>query len=244
MFRLFRGIRLLAFTLGGGIALIHSGWNDLVLRHGTSASPVEVSIEQVEAGHLPDSPFWRIGEHVAVTSVGVFQYSRHRGEKAEPTAKSAVQFYYYPIISTRHPILAGASSLRDQSVSLERAAMTAAPAFEDFTVLVKTHRFATVGALPTRATKEAKIQGMAINRVARLSDKERKEFATLFPHLDLDKLVIFEEGRSPAAGSRPYAAIVAGCAVCLVWPVGIYISSRRRLSQSEVLPGQPARIFA
>lgn len=244
MFRLFRGIRLLAITLGGGIALIHSGWNDLVLRQGTSESPVEVSIEQLEAGELPDSPFWRIGEHVAMTNVGVYQYSRHRGEKAEPTAKTAVQFYYYPVISKQHSLLAGAPSMGNPSVAFDRVSMPASPAFEDFTVLVKTRRYATVGALPTRATEGAQIQGMAINRVARLSDKERKEFATLFPHLDLDKLVIFEEGRSPAAGSRPYAAIVAGCAVCLVWPVGIYISSRRRLSQSEVLPGQPARIFA
>lgn len=227
MFRVLNGIRLFAIMLGAGAALIHSGWNELVLREGTSSVPVEVSMEQLEAGELPSGSYWRIGHHVAMANVGVYKYSRPKSEKGDPTAKTTVDVYYYPIISTRHPFLAPVAEVRNVSVPADRTSTTTVPPFEDFAVLVKTRRFATFGALPTRATEEAQIQGMAINRVAKLDERERKELATLFPRIDPNKLVIFEEGRSPSTAVGPYLSIVLGSAVCLVWPVWIFIASRR-----------------
>lgn len=246
MFGMIRSVRVLIFGLAIGGAFIKGGLDDLILRRGTSEKPVEVKLEQLEAGTLPDNAYWHIGPHVAMTNVGVYQFSRPRNSRAEPTDATKVGYYYYPILSTQHPYLAQAAARRKASILAGRGSNPALPPLDHFTVLVKTRRFETVGALPTRASDEAGIQGMAINRVTRLDDKERRELAALFPHLDVNRLLIFEEGRAPATASGSYAQIAIGATVCLGGLLWVFSGARRREETDDVpiASSRPARTFA
>jgi hypothetical protein len=216
MFRALSGIRVLVFTVAIGLFLINSGWDNLELRQGTGASPVDVNVEQIEAGTLPESAYWKVGEHVAVTQVGVYEYSAPKGATGEPGAGTPVTVYYYPIIS-----------------KAAAARVDATGEFRDFTVVVKTRRFRTVGALPKQASEERGIEGMAISRVVPLGKKERVEFLELFPNADLDKLVILEEGRTPATALGSYARMAGGGALCLVWPVAACLTLRRGRKEAQ-----------
>jgi len=243
MFRFFMEFRILGFALGLGGSLIAGACDNLVLSQGTSAQPVDVSLQDIESGSAPESVYWNVGEHVAMTQLGVYGFSQPKGSTGEPTAQTRVTVYYYPIISKGHPYLAQASTPLALFGSVAGVPAQAWPAFEDFTVLVKTYRFATVGALPTHATEERQIQGMAINRIVRLSDQERKELSTLFPTLNLDRLLILEEGRTPATAIGSYSVIAGGSLVCLALPLWVWFQARRRSQDEGLAPEAPSHTF-
>lgn len=68
---------------------------------------------------------------------------------------------------------------------------------------------------------------MVINRVTRLDDKERRELATLFPHLDVNRLLIFDEGRAPVTATGGYSQIAIGITLCLGGLLWVFFAARR-----------------
>lgn len=68
----------------------------------------------------------------------------------------------------------------------------------DFTVLVKTKRFSTIGAIPEQFSLEDQVQGLVVNQIASLKDDEKNLITSQFPAVNIDKVLILDDGRRPS----------------------------------------------
>ena len=121
-----------------------------------------------------------------------------RYETGEPKDTTKVTKTYYPIISETHPFLMKLAVLAEQFGGEEKIPDELWPAFDQFTVLVKTDRFKTIGSIPDNWGDDANIEGLVINRIEGLSGEEANLLRQSFPQLDMDKVLILEEGRKPS----------------------------------------------
>jgi hypothetical protein len=94
-------------------------------------------------------------------------------------------------------------------------------------VIVKTHKFKTIGAIPDGLDMEDSVQVLVINRIDSLGQEERELVLENSPGVNLDKVWIVEEGRRPASLAKSGGMTFGG--VLLAAPgVDWMFSGRRR----------------
>ena len=121
-----------------------------------------------------------------------------------------MNFAYYPIISDSHPFFMKLTLLVAQYGDIDRIPDKAFPNVDNFTVLIKTERFDTVGSIPKDWKEEKSVTGLVINKIKKLDGKERELMNQSFPKVDLDKVLILEEGRTPTSSVAALGMIVGG----------------------------------
>jgi hypothetical protein len=112
--------------------------------------------------------------------------------------------------------------------------MIEAPALEldRVAVLVKTRRFKSVAELPKQPGVETVVQGLAINQIHSLSDQEANLVRQVVPGIDLEKVVILEEGRRPKSQLQSLS-IAAGGALFLLLGLGSFFMERAFAKRDE-----------
>jgi hypothetical protein len=189
-----------------GIGLICWGYVEYRAGAGAGGNPVDVELTQIESGIVPESPYLHIGRHVRIYRAVV--YATPRRNDVDPP----VEYALFPIISTRHPYAAvldraaTANVKHGEGVGAEQ--MTQVPL--DFKVLVKTTRFHRQSELPARDEISGAVDGLLINRVSSLSDKESQLIMEMFPQANPDKLLILEEDRRPWKSSSTFLLMGSG----------------------------------
>ncbi len=139
-----------------------------------------------------------MGKHLALYSASVFEYELERDEteSAFVPAGTPINFCLYPVISKNHPYHAELAEWRKRMGAGERADE---PEIREIAVLVKTERYATVGGIPDEAAWENSIQGLVINRIRSLQSDERRLILDSLPGVDLTRVLILEDGRTPTS---------------------------------------------
>lgn len=201
-------IGLVLLVVGG--VIVFFGIQEVQVSSGSTAEPQEVVLKDLEAGNVPDNPHLQIGEHVALYYGCVYEYKEKRGAVGGPGPSARVTTCYYPVISQDHPFLHELVQLAAQHGDLSQLAESDLPQVGQFTVLVKTSRFNTVGDIPEGMDRAENVKGLVINRIDSLGSEETKLLKESFPACDVDRVLILQEGRKPSSALAAFGMIGGG----------------------------------
>lgn len=202
-------IKLAMVALGGFIAFM--GFQEFHVSQGATVEPAKVSLADLEAGKVPDNSHLEIGSHIALYGASIYEYEQSKYETGEPGSNAKVNHCYYPIFSTEHPLFAVEEPTAGD---------------DDFAVLVKTKAFKTVGSIPDGGPTVASVQGLVINRISSLDSEEKDLVKQSFPRANLDKVLILEQGRTPASFAKSGGMLGGGVLLSLVG-IGMFFVGRK-----------------
>jgi len=195
MFRLKLGLII------GGLVLAYFGVQEFRLSMGTSTEAVQVDLAALEKGEALENNHVLMGEHYADYAGCVYEYEEGNGR---------VTHTYYPVISENHSFFAGLEKLAEKYDSINAAPESEWPTIDTFKVLVKTKRFKNVKSIPEGLGNEDKIQGLVINLVESMDSEEEKLIKQTFPKLNIDDVLIVEEGRKPSSALASFGMMGGG----------------------------------
>jgi hypothetical protein len=215
----------LALIVIGGV-LVFIGGREWFVSRGATAEPAAVDLAALERGETPGNNHMRIGRHVALYPEAIFKSEVPESQVGPPGPGAKVNYCYYPIISHEHPFIQAVAKLVANEGGPENVAdRPALPGINNFAVLVKTKRFKTVGAIPDDPGNETAVQGLAINRIESLEDEAEKLIKQSFPTVDLEKVIILEDGRKPASFAGSWGMMLGGLALAALG-VGLFFAGR------------------
>ena len=220
---------MLAMMIGGGF-LCYYGCNEYTVSSGTGSEPLDVSLADLESGTEIDNNYVKLGEHICVWDGCIFEYEMAEGASpsAEPPASAKVNHAYYPVISGSHPFIVGLNALEEEHGSLENVPENAVwPDLSTFAVLIKTGRFNTVGSIPDGLGDSAGIKGLIINRIASLDAEEARLIKGSFPGINLDKVLILEENRTPTGAMASIGMMIGGILLFLCGPIVLVMGRKK-----------------
>lgn len=207
-------IKLALIAIGGFVAFM--GYQEFKVSSGASADPVDVELASLEQGGDVPNTHVRITEHLALYGGSVYEYEQGKHESGPPGAGSKVNHCYYPILSAEHPFILSAIN-DDDSDDTE---------ITDFAVMVKTQRFETVGSIPDGIDAVDAVQGLIVNRITSLDSEEKDLVRSSFPDVNLDRLLILEDGRAPASIAKSGGMMAGGGLLSLVG-IGLFFGGRK-----------------
>lgn len=210
--------------VAGGCVLGWMGIQEYRVSRGTSAEPQLVDLAKLESGSAPGNNHLKIEKHWAVYPAAIYSYSKSKYDKSEPKPATSVSFAYYPVISTDHPFVGELMlyALR-QKAAKKKAPGGPVPTIKKFKILVKTKRFKTIGDIPQELKVEDSLQGLVINKIKSLDKKEAELIKQSFPSMDLDEILIVEDGREPSSGLKTWSMIIGGGVLALAG-VGLFLA--------------------
>jgi len=213
----------IALVVIGGI-LCYFGYREFSVSRGATKDPLTVELMNLEKDSETGNSNLAVGEHWAIYPAVVYEYETSSpGEQVSDTSK--VNFAYYPIISDKHQFFKKMMVLVAQYGDVDSIPEKSFPSVDEFTVLVKTKRFGTVGSIPMDDWGEEKgVTGLVINRIKTLKGEERDLIQQSFPKVDLDKVLILEEGRTPTSSAGALGMIAGGAlliAMGILWMIGV-----------------------
>jgi hypothetical protein len=135
-----------------------------------------------------------------------------------------VQAAYYPILSESHPFFQKIQSLAE-SGELEDGLNPDLLKPDTVAVLVKTEAYSTVGDVPVSIEHKDAVQGLVINAVRDPAEEEARLIRENFPAIDLEKLIVLEEGRTPSS-VLSYLLFMGGGAALILLAVASFIMGR------------------
>jgi len=210
----------IALIVGGGV-LAWFGFQELLLNSGSSSQAVEVDLAELESGQSPGDNHLKIGEHLAVYPGCVYSYSANsQYEAVTPTTR--IQYCYYPVISHSHSFLQAVDEVQQMHGGIENVPDEEFPTIDEFSLLVKTRRFRTLGDIPDGYITEPPLQGMVVNQVTSLDSDEKQLLLESYPNADLDKVIILEDGRAPSA-LKSYGMTMGGALLVVVGIASFFI---------------------
>jgi hypothetical protein len=149
----------------------------------------------------------QFGPHIAVYLAAVYSCKLNDKDKKNPP----IDYSIYPIISHTNPMLAEWEAALAQKDGNDRV-----PQLTQLAVLIKTDKFKHLQEIPQQAKEEAHITGLVINRIRSLEADEAKLIHEQFPRVDLDRVLLLEEGRRPTTGSTSIGLMAGGAFLILV----------------------------
>jgi hypothetical protein len=204
-------IKLIIAVLGG--IIVFWGAQEFRVSQGTSAEPVAADLAALESGQEPPNPHMQLGAHLALYPELVYEVTQSKYASGVPGPTAKVNHCYYPIISPDHPVVRSG----DPNARLNQ-----------FAVLVRSKRFKTIADIPDESRQEASISGLVVNRIQSLDKEERKLILESFPSLDLDKVLLLEDGRRPASLAKSGGMIGGGLLLGLIGVAWMFLGTGSR----------------
>jgi len=194
----------IAMVIGGAV-LAFFGFQEFRVSSGTSSEPLAVNLAELERGEIPSNPHLTIGSHFALYGGCIYEFEQSKYGSGQPSGSSKVTMCYYPIVSAEHPLI---QAIANESEDFD---------FGNLAVVVKTKRFKTFGALPDDIlAQENAVQGLLINKIDSLDGEEKKLLQESFPSVDVDKVLILQEGRKPSSVFLSLGMLLGGVVLSLL----------------------------
>ncbi|MDB2687479.1 hypothetical protein N9Y42_09740 [Mariniblastus sp.] len=184
--------RIKLAMLMGGLVLAYFGVQEYRVSMGTSTEPLAIELAAIEGGEIPSCNHLKVGKHVADYVGCVYEYEERYG-------KTSITHLYYPIISHDNSFFTELGALYEKYGDPNDIPDEEYPEIHNFHVLVKTKRFKTESSIPEGLNAENEIQGLVINLVDSLDAEEKSMIQEDFPEVNLDQVLILEDGRKPAS---------------------------------------------
>jgi hypothetical protein len=203
-------ISVLLFIAGGAASVW--GWNEQKLADKSTAEAVNLDLAKIEAGEKVDNFHVRIGPHYACYYATV--YSERQEKTAGKVVSSSLTHAYYPIVSISNADVKILEPLEKKYGDLNKVPPDEEiPQPNHFVVLVKTSRFKKLEEIPDAPfRREESVHGMIINEISSLAPKEKELIKQQFPTLNVDKLLVLEDGREPTSSGMRQMAMYGGMA--------------------------------
>ena len=215
--RFLEGCCGLLFLIGLGLFL--NAYDEYKVSFGVDRMPLDVSLEEIEAGNRPPTGFLRLGEHVRLYNLGFYVHSSR--ETNLPEDHHRPKYVLYPIVSKKHPCIAK---------SPDAAPTDPLPECNEFAVLVKTERFVELRQIPHLAQESGSVAGLIVTRASDLPLQAKGWIRDHFQGLNLDGVVILEEGRKPPS-PRNWLLLLGGATACVlpatIWFI-VYLRRERK----------------
>lgn len=204
------------FMTVGGAVVCWIGIQEHRVSSGASSEPLAVDLAEIESGKSPEGNHIKLEKHLAVYGETIYAYSQSKYDDSEPGPATGVDYAFYPVVSTEHQFVRDVSVfLQLQELEQNPAQPNPPPSLKEFAILVKTHRFKTVGEIPGELDADESRQGLVVNTIEPLADDEAKLVKQSFPGIDLDKVLILEEGRKPSSRLKSWGMIIGGALLTL-----------------------------
>lgn len=216
--------KIAVIVLGGILAF--KGFQEWMVSRGTTQEPQSVELVELEKNSDITNNHLKIGAHQGLYPASVSECETD-SEDDEATAESKVNHTYYPIISNEHPFLKQIDDVINQYGDVDSVPDEEWPELESFSVLVKTRKFKTFGDIPDDWEDAKSVQGLVINRISSLDDEEAELIKSSFPSLDLEKVLILEEGRKPSSTAKA-GGMMGGGGIVILAGLGWLIVSRKK----------------
>ena len=175
--------RLAQFIFGGFLA--YTGWWDLALSWNTSQQPVEIPIEQLERGELPENRHMKLSGANAIYRECVFCYKTSKDEPKTWDYDTKPEYLLLPLVSK--------DRIAEMSVG---ARVLSKPVNGTYLVVFKTSPSYNMKELKKKRPVEAiSVDGVMANMVESLSEFEKRSIKKKFPWIDESKIILIGEGR-------------------------------------------------
>ncbi|MGB0371144.1 MAG: hypothetical protein ACPGN3_07300 [Opitutales bacterium] len=217
----------LALIIGGGV-LAFLGFQEFTVSQTASLPAYEVELSELEESTELPNNYIKVGTHWSVYGGAIYEYELAKGSSDGPNDSSKVNYCYYPVVSNTHPYVVTTDQLFEKFGGPENVPEAAWPEFKQFSVLVKTKRFDTIGSIPDDWLEAETIEGLVINRIASLDAEEEGLLRQSFPSINLDHVLILEEGRQPSPASTSFGMMGGGSALALLGLVWIVRPKRKQ----------------
>lgn len=236
---------IIGMIIGGGL-LCFFGYEEYNVSAGTSSEPVNVELLDLENGKTLDNNYIRIGPHYRLYDASVYQY-KVKSNSEQPTAKTRVNRVYYPVYSTSGPFGKQMDVLMKKYGSYDKLPENLPDnellPTDNLSMIIKTSKYRSIGALPGGMVRCESIEGLVINSIESLGSKERKLLESGFGKIDFSRVLILQQGRKPTS-TAVSLAMMGGGALLIVAPLLVGLAMGRRKpqihAQSRGLSGSPA----
>ncbi len=215
-----------------GVIFAYDGFKEWNVSRGTSTTPDVVELSELEKNPEVSNNHLNIGSHLAVYTDCVYEYILEDGEEGEPSADTKVTHTYYPIISYDHPHMRAINDLIGKYGDVDKIPDAEWPMLEQFTVLVKTGGFDTLGSIPDEWENCDTLQGLVINRIYSLDEEEKELLQGSFPSMDLDSVLLLEAGRAPTSTTQS-GVMMGGGAVLALIGLGLFFVPKKKNTSSD-----------
>ncbi len=217
-------IKLILIIAGGAVA--YFGYQEFSLARNAKPDAAEVALVEIENGSADlSNAHVVIGPHMADYYSSIFEYEAKDRSAEEPADADKVNYTYYPILSEDHAFIKALDELFAKYPDGIPEGVEE-PKMENLAVLVKTKEFATVGDIPEELVAEASVQGLFVNKIAKLDDEEVDLLRQAYPGLQTDEILLLEKGRAPAGPVKSFGMMGGGAALAIVG-LGLMVVGRR-----------------
>jgi len=235
----------MGMIIGGG-ALCYFGYREYSVSAGTSSEPVNVELLDLENGKTLDSNYIRVGPHYRLYDASVYQY-KVKSNSEQPTAKTKVNRVYYPVYSTSGPFGKQMDVLMKKYGSYDKLPENLPDnellPTDNLSMIIKTNKYRSIGALPGGMVRCESIKGLVINSIESVGSEEKKLLESGFGEIDFSRVLILQQGRKPTS-TTVSLAMMGGGALLIVTPLLVGLATGRRKpqvrAQSRGLSGSPA----
>ncbi len=215
---------LLVLIVLGGMLVFH-GFQEKKLAGLSQSVPQRVELSALEQGQALSNAHIVIGDHWALFPYSIYQYNTSKYSHKEPTDSTKLDFALVPLISRDHPYYQGIKALQKKySGEEDTIPEDEWPPFRDFKVLLKTSQYATLGDLPVYWEEVSNVQGLVINEIDKLSGEELRLIQETWPALDVEHVLILEQGRKPKSMGMVWLMIGGGIVMVVVFLLFFLIS--------------------
>ncbi len=206
--------------LGGivvGVFLAIWGFKEKKLNENMTKAPRAIEMAELEKGGYSGSNHVAIRDFLYLYDALIYE-AQVESANDEVSRDTMVTEAYIPIVSSESKFVVDvekyfAAAEKDPD-NIENLPL---PKLENYTVVVKTKRFERFGDLPQGLqAAESPVKGIFINKISSLNPEEKKLLAEGCPGIDLDSVLILEEGRSPSSSGAAWAALVGGVVIALL----------------------------
>lgn len=171
-----------------GVVFLFAGGMETKLRFKSSDPPTAYSLADLEARSGIANLNGSIDKHYALYDALVFSYRARDGD-TPPRKDQHVEAYWYPVVS-QYP------SAKGEPIQ--------------FRVIVKQSNGRRVNELPQGVGEEGQMNGLFLDGFHSLRGEERDLLKKSFPHLDFERVLLFEVGRQRGSLSKIGILFLAG----------------------------------
>lgn len=190
-----------------------------------------MELSDLEAGQPLPNIHLRLGRHWKVWDELYYSYEIEPDE--DPNAPGTkVTYAFYPLVPDVHPHSQAYALPGELYESAEDVPEDAWPVLQDFAVLVRTKEFRTVGALPeTGEWQDAEeLTGLVVNEIRPLKTDERDLLTQAYPAINLESVLVVEEGRRPETATSCFVWMALGGGAILL---GLFLILRSTTGRRE-----------
>lgn len=171
-----------------GVVVGFMGIKETRLWMNSSATPTKITLDEIARSGPPDNRYIQITDFLLVPE---FVYTQGRFDKSKYSA------VYIPVVSPKSPYGVEVEKYIRASISGKKHNEKLPEYSGQFPVLLKSTKLENDEAIG-ELNGEEELEGLVVNSVESLGEKESSFLRKSFPGVDLSKVVVLDHGRKPS----------------------------------------------